>query len=129
MFELWKWFPVYCNYNKFTIFIHMLAGDFDDRFWKSLLSLTLSFDYECYRLWNSAIDKRIKTMTESVSNSSTAYCSPPSTQPRFYNHHDPSTFDDSNNSDLINSKSNGLDFQNFSDGSIKDIIDIIDNSQ
>ena len=68
-------------------------------------------------------------MTESVSNSSTAYCSPPSTQPRFYNHHDPSTFDDSNNSDLINNKSNGLDFQNFSDGSIKDIIDIIDNSQ
>ena len=57
-------------------------------------------------------------MTESIANCTTAYCSPPSTQPRFYNHHDPSTFDESYNSELINSKTDVIGFQSPTNGSI-----------
>ena len=56
-------------------------------------------------------------MTESVANCTTAYCSPPSTQPRFYNHHDPSSFDESYNSELLMNKSNGLNSQSPSHNS------------
>lgn len=56
-------------------------------------------------------------MTESVANCTTAYCSPPSTQPRFYNHHDPSSFDESYNSELSLNKSNGLNSQSPSHNS------------